>query len=96
MAMRKVTVEINEETYARLEKTAKEAGLSGVESYVSSLLADEADMHTEVYDFLFTPERLEIIDRASMQVKEGRVTSLQDVENRHQTDRLDWIEKNSQ
>ena len=90
--MRKITIEVSEETYVRLSATAAEAGLSGVEGYLASLIEHEVPN----YDHLFTPERMQEIERASLQVREGRVSTYEEVEKRHMSQRQEWIEKNGQ
>ena len=82
MAIRKVTIELDEATYLRLEKEAAEAGSAGVESYLSAQLEEETEMDLSAYDHLFTPERMAILRETSKQIDEGKYSDFDEAMRR--------------
>jgi hypothetical protein len=75
-------IQLTEQAYDLAKVRADQAGFPSVDEYVSSIIVDvDYEMiETPNLDYLFTPERLAIIDSSLAEAKAGRFYTSAEVE----------------
>ena len=75
-------IQLTEQAYDQAKVRADQAGFPSVDEYVSSIFVDVDYEMTETpdLDYLFTPERLAIIDASLAEAKAGKFYTPAEVE----------------
>ena len=76
--MHQLQLQLTDKVYRRAKRKAADAGFATIESYLTTLIAD--DDQTEDLNHLFTPERMAIIDKAIAQIDAGQYKTMEQVE----------------
>ncbi len=93
--MREVHLQLTEQLYDQAKRRAVRAGFQTVEEYASNVLTKDLREDTEDYDSLFTPARMEHLDKIAAEVRAGGKTyTMEEVSVYLDEKRADWIRKN--
>jgi hypothetical protein len=90
-------IQLTEQAYDQAKIRADQAGFPSVDEYLSSMLVDAGYEMTEIpnLDYLFTSERLAIIDKSIEDVKAGAKTySMEEVREHLAQTRSNWMREN--
>ena len=70
-------VQLSDEIYLHAQRRAAEAGYASVDEYIAEVVVE--DLQDEIFDHLFTMERLSRIDEGVEQVRLGNSVTMTDV-----------------
>lgn len=87
-------IQLNDQLYQEALRRATEAGFPSVDDYVADVLQHDLHAETESFDHLFTPERIDHIDRAAAEIDAGQGLTPDQVDAELANRRDEWLRQN--
>ena len=88
-------VQLSEQLYRQAERRAAEAGYTSVDDFVTDVVSQSLSGDAEDFDHLFTPERLEHIDKAAADIEAGDFITSEQAKAEFARQRSEWLQKNA-
>jgi hypothetical protein len=87
-------VQLADQLYQKAQRRASEAGYSSVDEYITKVVTQDLSDEIENIDHLFTPQRLEHIDKAIEEIKAGKSLTSSQADAELAKRRAEWLRKN--
>jgi hypothetical protein len=87
-------VQLDDQVFKVAQRRAADAGYASVDDYVADVVVHDANDDTDNIDHLFTPERLEHIDKAEGEIKAGKFFTAEQADQELAKRRQEWLATN--